>query len=266
MNHRSFNQFFCFLFTMVQVAFAQAETLEYSFGAASQSKNGFDFESVERIASPRNGNKAGWKVTHVGEQDPLPTVGGKTRFGLRGDFNIELAFRVETLEVPESGIGSGIMLRLEFADRDQSGLTVALNASPNELLFWQIDATRFGQQEHQVERKPAFTNIFELPQSIRMTRVGDEITVSVGSKETSMSFQTPSPTEVDVSTVAMWLGTGGGPADLAIGLDSIRIEAGKFANDIAAPPATSSWTILLWSSLATLAAVGAFWFRQTLRR
>ncbi|MGB7343269.1 MAG: hypothetical protein WBD20_03595 [Pirellulaceae bacterium] len=243
----------------------KAETIQYSFGGSSRSEKGFDFASLENFATGKSVRGGGFKVTHVDQKTPLASVGGKTRFGLRGDFEIELSFRVDTLEIPTAGNGSGIMLRLEFADRDQSGLTVALNASPNELLFWQIDNTTYGQQEHQVDKRPAFTNIFESPQTIRVKRVGDKIIAKVGATGASIEFNSLEETDADVSAVAMWMNTGGEPADLAIELNELKIEADELANDISAPSGVSSWTMVFWAFAVMLGLAGIYWFWQTLR-
>lgn len=243
----------------------KAETIQYRFGGSSRSEKGFDFASLENLAIGKSVRGGAFKVTHVNQKTPLASVGGKTRFGLRGDFEIELSFRVDTLEIPTAGNGSGVMLRLEFADHDQRGLTVALNASPNELLFWQIDNTTYGQQEHQVDKRPAFTNIFESPQTIRVKRVGNEINARVGTEEASIEFHSPVETDADVSTVAMWMSTGGEPADLVIELNELKIEADEFANDISVPLSVSSWTMVFWSFAVMLGLVGIYWFWQTLR-
>ena len=148
---------------------ARAESLEYVFGAASGTVKGFDFAALENSSSKKVIRGGGLQINHVGQKVPLPSVGGKTRFGLRGDFEIELSFLVEELGIPTSGDGSGIMLRLEYADKEQSGLTLALNASPNELLFWQIDNTTNGQQNHQ--RLRVTSN--DSSETIRRTDYGD---------------------------------------------------------------------------------------------
>ena len=244
---------------------ARAESLEYVFGAASGTVKGFDFAALENSSSKKVIRGGGLQINHVGQKVPLPSVGGKTRFGLRGDFEIELSFLVEELGIPTSGDGSGIMLRLEYADKEQSGLTLALNASPNELLFWQIDNTTNGQQNHQVDKRPAFTNVFESPQTIRVKRSGGQITAIAGAAETNTEFSSPVFTNADVSSVAMWISTGGASADMAVELKRLRIEADEFANDIAAPSGASSWTIIFWVFAVLLGLAGAYWYWQTLQ-
>jgi hypothetical protein len=254
-----------FVASLVPVGHVNGESLEYVFGESSRAASGFDFSSFERLSTKKVIRGGGLEVRHVGQETPLSTVGGKSRFGLRGDFGIELTFRVDQLEVPSSGDGSAVMLRLEYADREQSGLTVALNASPNELLFWQIDNTRLGQEQHQVDRRPAFTNIFESPQTIRLTRSGEKIAAVVGAAETMMEFRSPRATDADVSSVALWINTGSAPADMTLQLQRLRVEADQFANDVAAPSNVSFWTILFWAFVVLLAGAGAYWFKQQLQ-
>jgi hypothetical protein len=256
----------CLLATsIVETRQAAAESIEYVFGASSPGDKGFDFSSLKNHPSVKSQRDGGYQVSHVSKKTTLPTIGGKARFGLRGDFEIELLFDVQTLEVPTTGDGSGIMVRIEFADRDQSGLTMALNASPNELLFWQLDFTRHGQEEHEVTKRPAFTNVFESPQRIQITRRGGDITAIVGASENSMTFESPTSSSTDVSNVAVWINTGNAPADLAIDLSKIRIEADQFANDITVPSAVSTWTIVFWIFVLMLTAVGSYWFWRTVR-
>lgn len=252
-------------FSLFAASTANAETMSHVFGTTASSKSGFDDGSL--ASSPRTTvlRGGGLRLQHVGEKSSLRATGGKTRFGLRGDFNIKFTFVVDQMPIPESGNGTKVMLRLDYADRENSGLTVALNASPDGLLFWQIDDTTDGQQNHQVVREPAFTDVFESPQTIMIQRTGHQIDITTGTEDVSRYFRSSLATDVDVSRVAMWLSTGGAAADLSVDLKEITIEADTFANDISPPAGLSGWTMTFWLFAAILVLFVAFWFRQSLR-
>ncbi len=239
--------------------------MSHVFGTTASNQSGFDDTSLASSRLTKVLRGGGLRLQNVGEKSPLRATGGKTRFGLRGDFNIRLTFVVNQMQIPESGNGAKVMLRLDYADRGKSGLTVALKASPDGLLLWQIDDTTNGQQNHDVVREPAFTNVFESPQTITIERTGRQIEITTGAEDVSRQFTSSLATDVDVSRVAMWLTTGGAAADLSVDLKEIVIEADTFANDIAPPAGLSGWSMTFWSFAAILVLFVAFWFRQSLR-
>jgi hypothetical protein len=239
--------------------------MTHVFGTTAPNQSGFDDGPLTSSHLTKVLRGGGLRLQNVGEKSPLRATGGKTRFGLRGDFKIELSFVVNQMPIPESGNGTKVMLRLDYADRGKSGLTVALNASPDGLLLWQIDDTTNGQQNHKVVREPAFTNVFESPQTITIERTGRQIDITAGAENVLRQFTSSLATDADVSRVAMWLTTGGVAADLSVDLKEILIEADTFANDIAPPAGLSGWTMTFWLFAAILILFGAFWSRQSLR-
>ncbi|WP_146394903.1 hypothetical protein [Planctomycetes bacterium CA13] len=237
------------------------ESFIHHFGAATKTEPGLDF-SFDQNGVASKVTKTGIAIENKQNDTTMASVGGKTRFGFRGDGTIRMEFSVDKMTAPDQGWGSGVQLRLEFCDRARSGVTVSLIAATDGVIYWQIDYTTGGQDKHDVRRVPAFTDVFEATQVIEVTRRGKLLTVLRGAKGQLIPLDEQKVSTTDIYPVAVWIGSGGGKADLAVELESLEIEAEQLASDSAIPPATSSWRILFWCFVAVAGIAFGFYLRQ----
>lgn len=234
------------------------EVYSHRFGPNTSTDPGLEFP-IDPDRPVVRATATGVSIRHSAVDGVLSTQGGKTRFGVRGDATIRLRFDVQTMGCPDILWGSGVMLRLEFTDSAKTGVTVALQAETDGVLYWMVDYTSGGQAEHEVYKTPAFTDVFEITQVVEVVRRDDTMTISVGAEGDLMPLDVRSVSTTDIDPVAVWVGTGGAVADLEVELKSLDIDSQSLANGSTVEPPTSVWT---WMSYGfgglTLIAIGLY--------
>jgi hypothetical protein len=198
------------------------------------------------------------------KEGPLDSQGVKTVFAIREDGWAELQFRCSELGKPSNGWGSGVQLRAEFNDREKTGLTIALQTEADGQSYVMTDFTTNGQAKHAVERKKIDKPKATTPCKLRFERISNQMMASydVGNGLTTVARAPVS--ETDIFPIGVWVGSGGGEADLDITLESLRVVGATLPGDTLLPPSPYSlWRVAFWLCLIlTIGLVGRIFYKK----
>lgn len=196
---------------------------------------------------------------HRGEAFPGSSF--RSRFGLRGDFEIDFLFDVLYLGVPRSGWGSGVLLRLDFQDLASTGISLQRQVRTDGQHVVSLDETRYGLKEHSVRFVP-FDPDHEIS-GFRVRRTGRQLDVIVLDREGDAAHQWRADVSgADVLPVGFHVHSGQAIADIDVVLRSFQIAADQILQreEIYFPYETVRLTIAFVSFCLLVVAVACRWF------
>lgn len=166
-------------------------------------------------------------VSWVGKPEKFPLLFAKTQFGIKGDFVVEYRFDGVQLGTPQSGYGSGALLRLEFVDGERTGVSLQRQCSTDGRQLINIDQTKFGQAEHQV-------TLIEVGQDevvgLRIERTGSRLAVAGLTDGEPKLYKTVAVSTSPVFPIGFHVHSGDALADVQLNLRGMKIEADAFVD------------------------------------
>jgi hypothetical protein len=209
----------------------------------------------------------GLRITLTPDHGHKPAVGLAARTGVRGDFEITLAYEILKVDKPTGGTGAGVSLWITMVSHTKEAATIARLVKPGgETVFISHRAsTPAGGPRQHHGGKPLAT---EVPSGkLRLVRSGATLTYLVAEGEGSFReiYQTALGTD-DLDTVRLAADNGGSPTAVDVRLKGVSIRADGFgpARPLPRPSRWPLW-IVVGVTVALLTA-GAFWLWRRHRR
>lgn len=173
------------------------------------------------------GDGQGLRITLAANRPQMDPVGVRTRFGLRGDFEITATCQMGKTDRPTKGIGAGARLYLRFdsANRDLVSLSRVVRVKEGDsFLAYHVDTPRGGKQRDKFRVAEAKS----LAARLRLVRTGETLSYQVA--EDQGDFQEIQSVDVgpgDVLDVWLTATTGGDRCAVDVRWGELRIVAEK---------------------------------------
>jgi hypothetical protein len=189
-------------------------------------------------------------------------VGFVARSGVRGDFEITLAYTINNVPKPSAGKGAGVSIWISTSSATRDSATLARMVRPDGQIVY-VAHRAFtpprGQREHQAESSPAEGTSGKL----KLIRKGSELTYqyATANSNTFRDLHRTEFTNDDLDTLRFAADNGGSPSVVDVRIDSVTIQADQVGGAIAAiePSGTPTW---VWVGALLLVSVGVYWHRR----
>ncbi len=208
----------------------------------------------------------GLRISPVDAESKLP-VGLASRLGVRGDFEITMAFEILRLNKPTSGNGAGVSIYISAASLSREGATLGrfLRPSGEQVFLCHRAFTPPGEErKHEGKRPPTSA----LSGSLRLVRTGTTLSYQVAEGGRS-TFQELYQTEwrgEDLDTVRFAVDNGGSPTLVDVRIKAVSIRADDFGSARPAPQPFRWSTGMTVGLMAILLAVAGPWLWLRWRR
>jgi hypothetical protein len=188
-------------------------------------------------------------------------VGITLKQGLRGDFEITMAFELLQVDTPTSGGGAGVSIYITMVSPSKEAATLARFVSPSgdqRLVAHRASTPADGKRQHRSETFGAVLNSGKL----RLVRTGDLLSYQIaeGPGEFRELHQTELGTN-DVDTVRFAADTGGSSTEVNARINYITIRTDELGQARAIPP-PSRWLYraVIAGTLVALLSGAAIWY------
>ncbi len=203
---------------------------------------------------------AGLRITLTPDHGRKPAVGLAARAGVRGDFEITLAFDVLKVDKPTGGTGAGVSLWVTMVSPTKEAATIARLVKPTgEAVFVAHRATTpvGGQRRHGGTHAATEATSGKL----RLVRTGPTLTYLVAEGDGG-AFRELYQTELgtaDLDMVRFAADNGGSPTAVDVRLKGVTIRADEFgaARPVPKPVRWPGWVAAGLAAL--LLAAGGYW-------
>lgn len=192
-------------------------------------------------------------------------VGLIAKSGIRGDFEIILAFEIIKVDRPTTGIGAGvsIWISLPTPARDTATLSWLFNTHGEKMFVANRAFSPAGGEREYHGVAPLPTR--SLSGRLRLSRRGTTLTYAIA-EGTSTEFRELYLTELsdaDVETVRFAADTGSSRTGIDVRINEIMIQGENLATARIVSHPKSRWPLWLASAIAAALMVGAaVWYRS----
>lgn len=205
---------------------------------------------------------AGLRITVPGGHTNAEPTGLATRFGIRGDFEITVAFALLQADRPTGGRGLGLTLELVLESESPIGLVFGRLRRPKEGDVFAIRSERPPTNDEPAGESPVLAARTWFGK-LRVQRMGSSVScLAADGKATDL--QEVGQVELgrtDVRQVRVLADTGGAAGGLSVRLGSLRIRAEELPKSTSPPPATDGpWLFILVLVLDGAALGGLYWW------
>jgi hypothetical protein len=212
----------------------------------------------------------GLRVTLPGGQGKRLPVGLIPRTGIRGDFEITMAFELLWVERPTDGNGAGVSIWISLASPTRKAATIARLIRPDgEQLYisnWAFTAAEGKREFHGGKPLPTEGRSGKL----RLVRKGPSLSYQVSQRESNdfqEVYQTNLGTE-DLDTVRFAADNGGSPTVVDVHINGVSIwTADDFGPARTIEQSSPGWPIWVAAGVAVslFAACGGWLWRRRQR-
>jgi hypothetical protein len=212
----------------------------------------------------------GLRITLPANHGSRMPVGLFPRFGVRGDFEITMAFEIVRVDRPTAGNGAGLSLYVTMASATQEAATLGWQFRPGgeKVFFSHRASTPAGEKRRHRGGKPLATAA--LSGQLRLVRRGVLLSYQVAEGESSV-FQELYQSELgaeDLDGVRFAAESGGSPTVVDVRVKGVRIRADDLppepAKVVVRPARWPRW--LAAGVTALLLAAGGRWLWLRLGR
>jgi hypothetical protein len=248
---------------------ALPERVEFAFqqDVGEQLALGLTGPNARRLAKS---DGQGLRLALLPDRSDCSSVGVETRFHVRGDFEITLAYEVLAVDQEAPADGAGVSLWLKFGSPNAGGASVTRLRKGTKEVFGasRIVLGRDGKDHYQTKNVPANSRRGKL----RLVRTGPTLRYLV--VEEGSEFQEIHTAEVgteDVTKLRAVATSGGKPATADVRLLAWSIQGDSLPNPPAIRPrAGNGWGWLVWTVgvvlILGLGSATAYYFIPGLRR
>jgi hypothetical protein len=213
----------------------------------------------------------GLRITLDANRPQLDPVGVRTRFGVRGDFDITATCQMVKTDRPTKGIGAGARLYLRFdsPNRDLVSLSRVVRAKEGDsFLAYHVHTPRGGKQRDTFRVSEAKSASARL----RLVRTGTTLSFQVAEDLGDfLELQSVDVGRGDVLDVWLSATTGGDRCAVDVRWGELRIEAAQLPSQVGlAAQSSRVWWIAVLVGIGILggsaAALSFGWGRPLLKR
>jgi Protein of unknown function (DUF1583) len=203
----------------------------------------------------------GLRITLPADAGPKPATGLVWRSGVRGDFEITLAFEILRADKPATGNGAGVSIWITMASSTKEAATIGRLVRPSgeRVFFSHRASTPAGGKRQHHGGKPLTTEA--LSGKLRLVRKGTTLSYLAAEGEGSV-FRELYQTELgaaDLETVRFAADSGGSPTAVDVRLKAVNIRADDFG-PATPPPSPTGWPVgPMACGAVLLLAAGGFW-------
>jgi hypothetical protein len=212
----------------------------------------------------------GLRITLPANHGSKLPVGLVPRFGVRGDFEITMAFDILRVDRPTAGNGAGLSVYITMASTTREAATIGWQSRPGgeKVFFSHRASTPVGGKRKHRGGKPLATAA--LSGRLRLVRRGVMLSYQVAEGEAD-TFQELYQSELgdgDLDGVRFAAESGGSPTGVDVRVKSVRVRA----DDLPAEPVRmvrqpARWPLWLAAGVMTLLlALGCVWLWSRLGR
>lgn len=207
----------------------------------------------------------GLRISWVQTGEKFPGSSVKTQFGLGGDFDVTWRFEVNHLGTPQSGWGSGVLLRFDFRDLNTTGVSLQRQVRTEGAHVVSVDRTRHGQKEHDVQAV-AIDPENEI-EGFRVTRRGSTLEIAgIQNGAPLPAYWQFEVSQADVFPVGFHVHSGQAIADIDVVLKEFRITADRLLNRDEIPDPFASLKYAAMGLIACVFAAGGIWQMRSWQR
>ena len=212
----------------------------------------------------------GLRITLDANRPQMDPVGVRTRFGVRGDFDITATCQVGKMDRPTKGIGAGARLYLRFdsPDRKVSLSRVVRVKEGDSFLAYHVHTPRGGKQQDTFRVSEAKSAGARL----RLVRTGTALSFQVAEDAGDfLELQSVDVGRGDVLDVWLTATTGGDRCAVDVRWGELRIEAAQLPSQVGlAARSRRAWWLAVLVGIGILggsaAALSFGWGRPLLKR
>ncbi|HYT94911.1 MAG TPA: DUF1583 domain-containing protein [Gemmataceae bacterium] len=211
----------------------------------------------------------GWRITLPANHVNKLPVGIVPRFGVRGDFEITLAFDILRVDRPTAGNGAGVSIYITMVSPTREAATLGrLVRRGGEHVFFSHRATtpEGGNREHHGGR-PLVTDASS--GRLRLTRTGSLLSYQVAQGESNVFrevYQTEFGT-ADLDLVRFAADNGGSPTVVDVRIKSVSIRSDELGSPRREPPEADDWSLWIVAGVViVLLAAGGYGLHWRSRR
>jgi hypothetical protein len=239
---------------------ARADEFAQTFG-----ERGFDSKLFRPTGNPRVFQRTadGLRITMPEDHGSSLPAGLIPRLGVRGDFEITMAFEIIKVDTPTAGGGAGVSIYITQVSATQEAASIAWQVRKGgERVFLAHRATTppGGKRTH--DGKRVSTDV--LWGRLALVRKGTSLSylMAPGASEEFQQLYQTEWGNGDLDTVRFAADNGGSPTLVDVRVHSVNIR-GDFGSARRPQPSASRWPLWLAISLVViLLAAGGFWFRS----
>ncbi len=208
----------------------------------------------------------GLRISPVDAESKLP-VGLVSRLGVRGDFEITMAFEILRLNKPAGGNGAGVSIYISAASLSQEGATLGrfLRSSGEQVFLCHRAFTPPGEErKHEGRRSPTTAQ----SGSLRLVRTGTILSYQVaeGGRATFQELYQTEWRGEDLDTIRFAAENGGSPTMVDVRIKAVSIRADDFGQARPVPQPLRWSTGMTTGLMVLLLAVGGSWLWLRWRR
>jgi hypothetical protein len=231
------------------------------------------FKPTGNTAKALKPEAEGLRITISPEQNSKMAVGFVPKFGLRGDFEITLAFDIIRVDKPTTGYGAGVSIWIRSAAATDEAATIwwAIGTDGEQAFLSHGASTPVGGKRKHSGGKPLATEARS--GKLRLVRSGPIVSYLVAegdSYEFRQVYQRELGTE-DLEIVRFAADNGGSPTMVDVRLKSLAIRADEFPGEVKKQTIVKRKRWPLWLAVGLLGAIlaaggGWWWWRKSRQR